>query len=190
MKTKVRITCAACGRKYRLNLSRGHSKTICNSCSANRYRIGYKQKCVDYLGGKCKKCGYNRCILALHAHHRDPTTKLFGISTGQCRKWAKVVAELNKCDLLCSNCHAEEHATERWQYLYKMRRTLPERDRINWPTKQKLQQLTQTQPLETIAKRLGVSGVAVKKRCKKLGITTHGRGYWAKQPAWRVRNSK
>lgn len=62
---------------------------------------------VNYLGGKCMRCGYNKCYRALEFHHRDPSTKEFGIATGEGRSWKRLEPELKKCDLLCSNCHAE-----------------------------------------------------------------------------------
>ena len=63
---------------------------------------------MAYLGGKCVECGYNKCIAALHFHHREG--KDFGIGKkGVTRSWEKVKAELDRCDLLCANCHAEEH---------------------------------------------------------------------------------
>lgn len=42
-------------------------------------------------------------------HHRDPSKKEFSISSPNFHKWEDVIKELEKCDLLCSNCHAEEH---------------------------------------------------------------------------------
>lgn len=66
---------------------------------------------MDYKGGKCQSCGYSRCIGALELHHIDPTTKSFGIGEkGYTRSWAKVQAELDKCVLLCANCHREVEA--------------------------------------------------------------------------------
>ncbi len=66
---------------------------------------------VEYLGGKCIKCGYDHCIAALEAHHRDPTTKSFALSLGGLtRSWERIKAEADKCDLLCANCHRELHA--------------------------------------------------------------------------------
>ena len=70
-----------------------------------------KVRAVEYLGGKCCNCGYSKCIDALEFHHKDPTKKDFGISKkGVPRKWEALVLELNKCILLCANCHREEHA--------------------------------------------------------------------------------
>lgn len=61
---------------------------------------------VKYLGGSCIKCGYNKTYSALTFHHRNPKEKEFQIS-GQIRSWKKIKIELDKCDLLCSNCHIE-----------------------------------------------------------------------------------
>ena len=46
---------------------------------------------------------------ALKFHHRDPLTKSFGIGGSHCRKWELLIKELDKCDLVCSNCHDEIH---------------------------------------------------------------------------------
>lgn len=63
------------------------------------------------LGGKCVLCGYNKCEDALHFHHRNPQTKSFGLSqAGLTRSWSRVKKELEKCVLICANCHAEIHA--------------------------------------------------------------------------------
>lgn len=66
---------------------------------------------VDYKGGKCQICGYNRCIDALEFHHNDLSKKEFGISEkGYTRSWKSVMEELDKCIMICANCHREIHA--------------------------------------------------------------------------------
>ena len=63
---------------------------------------------VVYL--KCQTCGYSNCVAALQFHHRDPNEKDFGLShKGMPHSWEKTKKELNKCDLLCANCHFELH---------------------------------------------------------------------------------
>ena len=63
-----------------------------------------------YGGGKCSICSYKRSKRALVFHHLDPTKKDFGLSMrGLTRSWEKMRAELDKCVLLCANCHAEVH---------------------------------------------------------------------------------
>ena len=70
-----------------------------------------RSKAVEYKGGKCEICGYDRCIDALEFHHRDVLQKKFGISDkGYTRSWKSVTDELDKCAILCANCHRELHA--------------------------------------------------------------------------------
>lgn len=72
-------------------------------------RLRYKQRAVNLLGGKCTKCGYNKCIAALDFHHIDPLQKDKSIKDIILRKWNIIENELKKCILICSNCHREEH---------------------------------------------------------------------------------
>ncbi len=70
-----------------------------------------REMAVEYKGGKCEKCRYHRCIDALEFHHIDPDQKDFSIShRGYTRSWERVKAELDKCMILCANCHRELHA--------------------------------------------------------------------------------
>jgi hypothetical protein len=75
-------------------------------------RRDFKQWCVDYKGGKCISCGYSRCNSALDFHHLDPNEKDFAFSDrrGNLMKKTVAVIELDKCVLLCKNCHSEVHA--------------------------------------------------------------------------------
>lgn len=76
----------------------------------DKARKKLKEMSVDYKGGKCERCGYTKCIQALEFHHLDPTQKDFGIAaSGKTRSWDKIKIELDKCVMLCSNCHREEH---------------------------------------------------------------------------------
>lgn len=69
-------------------------------------RWAKKIKAINSLGGKCQKCGESN-VFSLCFHHRDDKDK--HISTLLMGRWSKVVFELKKCDLLCSNCHIELH---------------------------------------------------------------------------------
>lgn len=60
---------------------------------------------IEYKGGKCY-CGYNKCVDALEFHHLDPSKKEFTLS-GMTRSWKRIKKELDKCILVCSNCHKE-----------------------------------------------------------------------------------
>lgn len=70
-----------------------------------------REMAIEYLGGKCCLCGYHRCSAALDFHHQDERTKKFGLSQdGLTRSWEKTRKELEKCILVCANCHREIHA--------------------------------------------------------------------------------
>lgn len=63
---------------------------------------------IEYKGGKCQTCGYKKYQGALELHHVDKSRKSFGIGDkGYTRSWERVKAELDKCVLLCANCHRE-----------------------------------------------------------------------------------
>ena len=72
------------------------------------YRLRLKTVAVEYKGGKCERCGYDKCLRALSFHHRNREDKKFALSRTQKTNLASVKTELDKCDLLCSNCHMEE----------------------------------------------------------------------------------
>jgi 5-methylcytosine-specific restriction endonuclease McrA len=79
--------------------------------AVQRRREKVRRMAVEYKGGRCQVCGYDRCIEALEFHHLNPTQKDFGISQkGYTRSWEKVKEEVDKCILLCANCHRECHA--------------------------------------------------------------------------------
>lgn len=75
-----------------------------------RRRHKIKEMAIEYKGGCCQCCGYDKSKRALEFHHIDPTEKDFNIShKGHSRSWKRVKKELDKCILVCSNCHAEIH---------------------------------------------------------------------------------
>jgi hypothetical protein len=91
-----------------------------NSEKANRYKQRNAQKVVEwrrrvklalieYKGGKCEICGYNKnCPNCYDFHHKNPEEKEFSIS-GKTWSYDRLKAEVDKCVLLCKNCHAEIH---------------------------------------------------------------------------------
>lgn len=71
-------------------------------------RYAKKLKAIDYLGGFCKKCKENN-FFKLTFHHRNPNEKEFDYNDYNDRRWSILKSELDKCDLLCQNCHRELH---------------------------------------------------------------------------------
>ena len=78
--------------------------------SVVKRRKKIKELSVEYKGGCCEKCGYNKYQGALEFHHLDPTQKDFNISHGKGYTFNdKIKNELDKCILVCANCHREIH---------------------------------------------------------------------------------
>jgi len=69
-----------------------------------------KQLAVEYKGGRCEECGYDKCLAAMTFHHRKEHEKEFGISNLiNAVSWRVLKRELDKCALLCNRCHVEAH---------------------------------------------------------------------------------
>lgn len=109
--------CKTHGEVDHVETSNGHGGIIavcrkCRSAKVAKHRRKRKIKAVEYLGGKCIECGYDKCPGALHFHHTDDD-KEFGISSrGRTMSWERMRRELDKCVLLCANCHHEHHYYE------------------------------------------------------------------------------
>lgn len=70
-----------------------------------------KKELVDYAGGCCQRCGYNKNYAALTFHHKDIKDKKFNLSTRYTatKNIEELYKEVDKCELLCHNCHCELH---------------------------------------------------------------------------------
>lgn len=90
----------------------GNLQSYCKKCF-NRYCADrWKQRKLDaiaYKGGKCERCGYDKYYGALEFHHLDPLQKDCDWNKMRKKKWQDVLAELDKCICVCSNCHREIH---------------------------------------------------------------------------------
>lgn len=80
-------------------------------CRNILYRKQKRQKLLELFDNKCCICGYNRLNRALEFHHVFKENKKFNLSHDNMRfGWIKVLEEVRKCILLCSNCHQEVEA--------------------------------------------------------------------------------
>lgn len=76
--------------------------------AVTKRRKKIKVMAIEYKGNKCQICGYSKYVGALELHHLNKSDKSFGIGDkGYTRSWDKVRQELDKCILLCANCHRE-----------------------------------------------------------------------------------
>jgi transposase len=109
--TKRIPRCTRCGETDPSKFTPGRYSD-CKKCR-NRLQIArfqrYKKKAVAHKGGSCEICGYNRCMAALDFHHKDPAKK--DPNWRLMRNWTfeRIKDELEKCLLVCRNCHAEIH---------------------------------------------------------------------------------
>lgn len=82
----------------------------CASCVAIRHKQSKKRKLLEYKGGKCEICGYDKCVSNLVFHHRAPSEKTFTITAAlSSTNIASLQQEVDKCALLCCRCHGEVH---------------------------------------------------------------------------------
>lgn len=113
IKNKVTITghkeCLIC----KSQIAKKFKNNICSTCRCWYLRYQTKLKAVKFLGGKCSKCNCDD-VECLSFHHLDPSIKEFTLSSNYgTKKWEEILEEVKKCELLCYNCHAKHHISER-----------------------------------------------------------------------------
>ena len=103
-----------CARHGWVEFSRQRGSFRCPRCAAeavSERRRAVKRILVEEAGGRCARCGYDRCAAALHFHHLQPARKAFSLGGGgTVRALSRLRSEARKCVLLCANCHAEIEA--------------------------------------------------------------------------------
>ncbi len=122
-------TCTDCSETldlsafYRnVNMPDGYLKQ-CKPCWRVRVRPGTRQRAQGLrdraaaikLARGCADCGYNAHPRALEFDHLPGTDKVAGIAymTGTGQPWARIEAEIAKCEVVCANCHAIRTAERR-----------------------------------------------------------------------------
>lgn len=102
--------------EFYINGSTSKAHSYCKSCTNRATTIRQrkiKKDAVDYLGGKCAKCGVTGDPAIFDFHHKDPRQKDFNISKKKHCSLDKIKRELDKCMLLCACCHRIVHVAER-----------------------------------------------------------------------------
>ena len=112
--------CLVCNLKL-IGRKRKFCSNQCKNQFTNRKHQNYisqqkrgrnrRSQLIEMKGGACQKYGYNKNLAALSFHHTDAKTKSFSIDLRSCsnNSWKTLLAEFQKCSLLCLNCHAEMH---------------------------------------------------------------------------------
>jgi hypothetical protein len=73
-------------------------------------RRAIKKQLVEYKGGKCNDCHLVDISEVYDFHHLDPSLKDFSISDKPYLSFEALRVEIDKCILLCANCHRKRHA--------------------------------------------------------------------------------
>ena len=109
---KVPYECGSCGETDPSKFY-GRKRTICGPCH-NVYTLKAGQnkriRAIEYLGGRCRACGFNKYSCSLDFHHKNPSAKSPKYSSLRGWSWERILEELKNCILLCKNCHAAAHA--------------------------------------------------------------------------------
>lgn len=113
--------CFRCGKLKNISEFRHYDKaktrlhSYCITCfyEVQTIRLNYRKvKAIQYLGGKCQDCGGKFHPIVYDFHHLDPDTKEFGWGKLRIKQWDAITNELDKCILLCSNCHRIRHTED------------------------------------------------------------------------------
>jgi hypothetical protein len=102
-------TCDICERVFLYDRKKRTTKSTCYTCLINRHRFTKKWWCVQTRGGQCQLCAYRKALRSLDFHHVDDAGKEFGFGGNHNAPWEAVLKELQKCVLVCKNCHGEIH---------------------------------------------------------------------------------
>ena len=102
--------CKICNKEFKDYQKR--SRARCGSCNTKIRRFRAKAAAIEYLGSKCQKCGWSGNQAALQFHHKNPAAKEFTIGNVANKSWNSIKKEIQKCILLCANCHSIQHSTK------------------------------------------------------------------------------
>jgi hypothetical protein len=98
-------------KEYRLS---NPDKINTYNTKQSKKRTSMKMDALKYKGGCCVDCGLESTIdnrVVFDFHHKDPSKKEVSLSSSSMISltWEQICQELDKCELLCSNCHKLRH---------------------------------------------------------------------------------
>jgi hypothetical protein len=103
------LTCSTTGKENFYKTAAYYCKVCWNKKTADAGKEKVKTLKEEY-GGKCSRCSYDKCFDALEFHHIDPSVKEFSLGERRGIRIDTLRKELDKCILVCRNCHTELHA--------------------------------------------------------------------------------
>ncbi len=106
--------CQTCHKWLSNNQFRYETGLQCMPCRNSKakprtlgYKLQLKKRAVIHMGGRCHDCKQQFPLGVYDFHHLDPTQKDFSISKKT--NFEEVKVELDKCVMLCKNCHSIRH---------------------------------------------------------------------------------
>jgi len=119
--------CTGCGEEFPATAEYFHLRydrknrlhSVCKPCYRELQRKNHatlKQRLLDYKGGKCIICGYDKHNHNLTFHHLDPSKKEMKIGASS-RSFEILKQEVDRCVVMCHLCHNDTHAGFYPQYL-------------------------------------------------------------------------
>ena len=87
---------------------------LCANCKRKTRRLAYRISAANYKNNECEICGLKRNTIddleIFDFHHIDKINKSFELGDNiESKKWETVKQELDKCMMLCANCHRKQH---------------------------------------------------------------------------------
>lgn len=104
---KCDILCANCHRiHHRINQVLKDTEECSEATLRRRIRIKWFQEYRQNL--QCNHCGFSN-PLCLDFHHKNPKEKIWGVSEMVSFAYSekRILEEIEKCEVLCANCHAK-----------------------------------------------------------------------------------
>lgn len=187
--------CKECQKKYFADYYAKNKEKHCDR--VKRVISGKKATIAKYKIDKgCNRCGYNKHWAALQFHHTNPNEKDFNIAVSMSLPLDVLFKEINKCEVLCANCHAIEHSSHKYSHIktkptkkrfekrndsYKRHENKPRPKKSNIPDDETLKKLLWEIPSQKLAKQFNCSDTYLSRYCKDRGIEKPPRGYWGKK---------
>lgn len=191
----LNLECKECANKY---MKEYYRKNKHKHLKAVEKQVCYRRaKVAKYKMNKgCNRCGYKEHPSALSFHHIEKEDKKFTIGCNIHLPWDILLEEIEKCEVLCMNCHAIEHSKYDWTIeegrkktkkrkpLDLNKRTINKRPpkqrkrKSNIPANEILEKMLWEFPSEELAKKFNCSGSYLSRYCKERNIKKPSRGYW------------
>jgi len=116
----IKINCQYCEKDFNFFRDGGGKRKSCYDCvpegkanDASYLRRLIKTKAVNLKGNVCHCCKKSFPQSVYDFHHLDPAQKDFGLGQKDSTiKWKAVESEIDKCIMVCANCHRMIHSKD------------------------------------------------------------------------------